>query len=113
MENLGLIDWRMVAFAGLWIGGIAVVLTTLGFADYRRQMETGLGLRAVLRRPSYQVPINGGLALFCASMIDSARALWESLLWGALALAFAYFAWSSWRAWKAQSEGRSESGRNQ
>jgi len=34
MNGLELIDWRLVGFASLWIAGLSVVLTALGFADY-------------------------------------------------------------------------------
>src|SRR3972149_5241033 len=90
MENLDLIDWRMVGFASLWILGLAMVLTALGFADYHAHVEKRQ-TRQVLRRPGYQASIHGGLTLFCLGLFGSARTWWESLLWAMLALAFAYF----------------------
>jgi len=96
MENLHLIDWRMVGFGALWITGLAVVLSALGFAYYEAQ--TGARrMREVLKRPTYQVAVNGGLTLFCLGLIGSSRTWWESLLWTLLAGSFAFFTGRSWR----------------
>ena len=96
MENLNLIDWRMVGFAALWITGLAVVLSALGFADYHASREKQR-TRDLLKRSAYQVAIIGGLTLFCLGLIGSTSEIWETLLWGFLAIAFAWFSWSSWR----------------
>jgi hypothetical protein len=90
MENLDLIDWRMVGFASLWILGLAALLTALGFADYHAKRE-GRTLRALLGEPGYQIWMDLGLALFCLGMLGSARAWWETALWAALAAAFAAY----------------------
>ena len=96
MENLNLIDWPMVGFAALWIVGLAVILSAFGFAYYEAgQAEEKLRTR--LRRPAFQRALNAGLTLFCLGMIGSAEALWEQVLWGLLAAAFAFYTWGSWR----------------
>jgi len=89
MQNLDLIDWRMVGFASLWILGLAIVLSALGFADYRARISNRR-TRQVLRRPGYRASVHGGLRLFCLGLAGSAGTWWEALLWGCLALAFAY-----------------------
>jgi hypothetical protein len=96
MENLQLIDWGMVAFASLWIFGLALLLTTLGFAEFHASRE-GRRIRTVLREPGYQIPINLGLALFCVGMLGGAQAWWERVLWGLLAAAFAAYTWKAYR----------------
>jgi len=96
MENLNLIDWRMVGFAALWITGLAVVLSALGFAYYEA-VETGERLRECWRLPGYQLALNGGLALFCLGLSGPAGVWWERFLWVLLALAFAAYAWQSRR----------------
>jgi hypothetical protein len=96
MENLNLIDWPMVAFGALWIIGLAVILSALGFAYYEA-VEAGVRLRERWRLPGYQRALNAGLTLFCLGMIGSAEALWERVLWGLLAAAFAFYTWQAGR----------------
>ena len=96
MDNLNLIDWRMVAFASLWIVGLAILLTAISFAHYHAQIRGGR-LREELRKGSYQVAINGGLALFSTGMLGSANTWWERITWGLLAIAFLYFTVTSWK----------------
>ena len=88
MENLNLIDWRMVGFAALWLGGLSVLLASVSMADYHAHTE-GRRLRAVLGERGYQAAINLGFFLFCVGLLGSARTLWEQIAWGGLALAFA------------------------
>ncbi len=92
MENLSLIDWRMVGFAALWILGLAIVLSALGFASYEAR-PAGEKLRERLKRPGYQRAINAGLTLFCLGMAGTAGSWWERILWGLLGAAFAFYAW--------------------
>jgi hypothetical protein len=94
MENLSLIDWRMVAFATLWISGLALVLSALGFAYYEASQEDQK-LLARLRRTGYQRAVNAGLTLFCIGMIGGSSAWWERVLWGLLAAAFAFYTWQA------------------
>ena len=103
MENLDLIDWRMVGFASLWIVGLAVVLSVLGFVDYHAKAG-GIRFRDELRKPIYQAWINVGLALFCLGLLGSSGAWWESVLWGLMAVAFFVFSINSFREWKKESK---------
>ncbi len=99
MENLDLIDWRMVGFATLWIVGLAVELSVLGFVDYHAK-ERGERRRDLLRQPGYQIWINFGLVLFCLGVLGSSRAWWESVIWVLLAAAFAYYSFSSYKKYR-------------
>ena len=101
MDNLELIDWRMVAFASLWIVGLAVLLTAISFAYYNAQVRGGR-LREELRMGGYQVAINGGLAFFSIGLLGSANTWWERIAWGLLTLAFLYYTFTSWRGGRAQ-----------
>jgi Mn2+/Fe2+ NRAMP family transporter len=96
MDNLALIDWRMVGFAALWIFGLAIVLTAVGFADYRASRESAR-TADVLRRSGYRAAANAGLTLFCIGLLGSGHVWWELAIWGSLALAFGFFAWEGWR----------------
>jgi hypothetical protein len=99
MENLDLIDWKMVGFASLWIIGLAVILAALGFADYHAKASGGR-FRDELRKSIYQAWINVGLSLFCLGLLGSSESWWESVLWGLLSVAFIAFSISSFRGWK-------------
>jgi len=101
LDNLDLIDWRMVAFASLWIVGLAILLTAVSFAYYHAQIRGGR-LREELRAGGYQVAINGGLALFSTGMLGSANTWWERIVWGLLVIAFLYYAVTSWRGRRGQ-----------
>ena len=107
MDNLELIDWRMVAFASLWIIGLAVLLTAISFAYYTTQVRGGR-LREELRNSGYQVAINGGLALFSTGLLGSANTWWERFAWGLLAIAFLYYSVICWRNKRVQ--GREQRG---
>jgi len=99
MENLDLIDWRMVGFASLWILGLAVVLSVFGFVDYHAKVG-GVRFRDELRKAIYQAWINIGLALFCLGLLGSSDTWWEAVLWGVLVVAFIVFSISAFRAWR-------------
>ena len=96
MTNLDLIDWRLVGFSALWISGLSVLLAAFSFADYTASQRR-LRTRDVLRWPSYQAALCAGLVLFCLGLVGSAHAWWAQVLWGALAVAFAYQGWAAWR----------------
>jgi hypothetical protein len=93
----------MVGFASLWILGLALILTALGFADYHAKVEARR-LWAVLKEPGYQAAVNAGLALFSLGLLGSARAWWETALWGLLAAVFLAYAAASLRALRPRKE---------
>ena len=103
MENLDLIDWRMVGFATLWIVGLAIELSVLGFVDYHAK-ERGERRRDLLRQPGYQIWINFGLVLFCLGVLGSSRAWWEAVIWLLLAAAFSYYSFSSFKKYREGKE---------
>ena len=97
MDNLDLIDWRMLLFASLWISGLALVLSAAGFALYSAHRKEQRA-RQVLDSPRYQSWINLGLGMFCIGLLGSASACWEMILWGLLGAAFLVYAGLAWRA---------------
>ena len=90
MTNLDLIDWGMVGFSSLWILGLAILLSVLGFAYYNAD-QPKTSFRGELRSEAYQKAINGALTLVCLGLLGSARAWWERIIWALLALSFLYF----------------------
>ena len=95
MENLNLIDWRMVGFSSLWILGLSIILTVLGFVDYHAKTRQRR-FREELRGSGYQRFINIGLVLFCLGLLGSSSTWWEKILRGLLALSFTFFAAQGW-----------------
>ena len=87
MENLDLIDWRMVGLAALWIAGLAVILSALGFAAYHATAE-GRRFREEVSHPGIVAAINVGLMMFCLGQLGSSQAWWETTIWIALAASF-------------------------
>lgn len=90
MDNLDLIDWRMVAFSFLWILGAAILLAAAGFA-YDRSRREERRFKQVFADPPYDLAVNLGLLLFSIGMLGMESALWESIIWGLLSSAFLYF----------------------
>lgn len=93
----------MVGFASLWIGGLAVILSALGFADYHAAVG-GRKFRQEVRRPGYQAAINFGLTTFSLGQLGSWRAWWEIVLWGVLAAAFAGYTFAALRRLRREGE---------
>ena len=98
MNNLELIDWRLVGFSSLWILGLSIILTAFSAADYEASRAPSQArTRDVLRMPGYQAALWGGMVLFCLGLLGSARAWWEGVLWIGFAIAFGYQAWQAWQ----------------
>jgi hypothetical protein len=114
VENLNLIDWRMIGFSSLWIVGLSIILSVLGFADYHAKMRKRR-FREELRGVQYQRFINIGFVLFCLGLLGSSSTWWEKVLWGLLALSFTIFAAQGWwekHPWlRSRSEDSNESER--
>jgi hypothetical protein len=91
MQNLDLIDWGLVGFSSLWIGGLAAILSALGMADYHAAVSH-VPMRQVLAEAGYRVAIDLGMTLFCLGMLGLAATWWERVVWGLLAGAFLAYA---------------------
>ncbi len=90
-----MINWIGLAVSALWIGGLASLLAAFSYALYLGA-ETGNGLRAQLNQPWFNLASSLALMVFCLGLAaSSTRGWWETLLWLALAIAFATQAWSS------------------
>jgi len=86
MENLNLIDWKAVGLAALWISGLAVMLSSLGFAEFQARSDSS-SVRRVLNQAHYQAALGAGLAMFCLGLLGSSESGWEALAWGLLSAA--------------------------
>jgi hypothetical protein len=89
-----------VGLAALWISGMAVMLSTLGFAEFHaRSDSTSLG--GVLEQSQYQVGLGGGLAMFCLGLLGFSKSWWEAAAWGLLTAASLAHVARRLPAWRA------------
>jgi len=83
-----MIDWWGLFYNTLWVLGLAVGLAALSMAVYRAR-TTPAPLRRELDAPSFRLPLDLGMTLFCLGLLFAARHWWERVLWGLLVLLFA------------------------
>ncbi len=91
-----MIDWRLVLFSAVWIGGAAVALATLSYASWSASLR-GERLRTVLQRPVYQLLLLAAASLVCAGLGLTAATGLETALWLILAIMSAASFISLWR----------------
>jgi hypothetical protein len=98
VNNLELIDWRLLGFSSLWILGLSLILVVFSAADYEASQEPPQArTRDVLRMPRYQAALHAGMLLVCLGRLGSTHTWREGVLWLGLALAFGFQAWQAWR----------------
>ena len=97
VEMLSLIDWRMIFFSGLWISGLAMILTALGFADYHAAIASRR-LGDLAGRPRYRAAIYAGLTLICFGLLGSSDGFGKNLVWALLGTGFLAYAVTALRA---------------
>lgn len=71
----------------LWILGLAVVLATVSWANWRAMIAHDR-LHLVLTEPHLGLILNIGGLLFCAGLAASLYRWWERFLWALLVMAF-------------------------
>ena len=76
-----MIDWFSVAANSLWIVGLAVLLATFSYSDWKKSVEKS-SLRAVLGEFTPSLCINFGLFLFCSGLLATSTTWWERAGWG-------------------------------
>ena len=98
-----MIDWLSVALNSIWILGLATILATLSYHNWRAA-ESGHSLRQHLQYPTFLISFTIGACLFCLGVAGLGRAWWERLVWVALALLCGLQGWQAWRANQDQKE---------
>ena len=91
-----MIDWPLVFFSAVWIGGAALALATCSYASWSASMH-GERLRAVLQRSVYQRVLLAAACLICVGLGLTAASWLETLLWIILAIISATAFASLWR----------------
>lgn len=97
-----MIDWLGLFPTTLWVAGFAVVLGALSVANYEAQ-RTHVRLRLKLGEHGFQLWSSAGIALCCTGLLLGAKAWWEGVIWGLLALAPA--ARATWLCWRQRAGG--------
>ena len=91
-----MIDWPLILFSAVWIGGAALALATLSYASWSASLR-GERLRAVLQRSEYQRLLFVAACLICAGLGLTAASWPETVLWIVLAVISAATFISLWR----------------
>ena len=91
-----MIDWPLVLFSAVWIGGAALALATFSYASWSASMH-GERLRAVLQRSEYQRVLLAAACLICVGLGLTAASWLETILWFILAVMSAATFISLWR----------------
>ena len=98
-----MIDWASLAFNGLWVMGVAVILAALSHSSYEAQRQ-GERLRTQLAAPGFQAWLSVGLALISLGLALIGPRWWERVLWGLFCVTSVWQLWIAWREWKAESD---------
>lgn len=91
-----MIDWPLVLFSAVWIGGAALALAALSFADWQASVRNER-LRDVLRQALYQRLLLAAAFLICTGLGLTAASWLETVLWLILAVISAASFISIWR----------------
>ncbi len=91
-----MIDWPLVLFSAVWIGGAALVLATLSYASWSASLR-GERWRVVLQRSEYQRVLLAAACLICVGLGLTATSWLEAVLWLMLAVISAATFISLWR----------------
>ena len=85
-----MIDWWLVSSSALWILGLSVLLAAFSYHHWLVQ-ETGSRLRDQFKTRACALPFWLGMTLVFVGIAASRHAdWWERLLWGTLAINFAW-----------------------
>ena len=91
-----MIDWPLVLFSAIWIGGAALALATLSYASWSASMR-GERLRMLLRQAAYQRRLLAAACMICIGLGLTAASWLELALWLILAVICAAAFISLWR----------------
>lgn len=80
-----MIDWQSVLFNSLWMVGLAVLLAAFGYA-YWAASYLKRPLRVQLGSPGFLRAFWLSMVFFCVGLAGTSVRLWETILWGLLAL---------------------------
>ncbi|RME51539.1 MAG: hypothetical protein D6790_19840 [Caldilineae bacterium] len=98
-----MIDFKGVFIDALWVLGLAGVLATFSYHDWKRS-QRGWRWRFVWQLPSFLLPLSLSLTLFCVGVgLSGATAYqpdpwWQTAIWGVMTLVFALQSALYWRA---------------
>jgi hypothetical protein len=91
-----MIDWSLVLFSAVWIGGAALGLAVLSYANWQASMR-GQRLRVILQEAWYQQALLAAAFLICIGLGLTAATWLETGLWLLLAVICAAALLTRWR----------------
>ena len=97
-----MIDWFSLFANALWIVGLAVLLAATSWNFYVASLNR-TGLRAQFSSPAFALTASIGMVLVLLGLaLNKNGSLWQTIIWGLLALGFLYVAWLSFKTWRNQ-----------
>lgn len=99
-----MIDVWSIARNSLWILGLALLLATFSYADWKAQQQ-GCKRSHVTDEPAFCFSINIGLALFGLGLLATSDSWWEMAAWAVVLLLTLVQMIGCWR----QSDGQTSS----
>jgi len=81
-------DWLEVGENGVWLGGLAAILSCLSWADWLAARNRAR-LRACFATPGLQAWLNLGLTLLSVGLFLTSHSVLAAVLWAAFLVAFA------------------------
>lgn len=87
-----MIDWLAFFLNTLWVLGLTIILAAVSY--YHWHADQGKkSLRSFLASSSFSIVFSIGIFFFCVGVAGLSRTWWEQVLWGILAVVFAYQGW--------------------
>lgn len=83
------IDWPALARGFLWVLGLSISLAAASHVRWAAK-RAGVPLRNAIVWDSFLAPFFAGLVLFAAGQAWGAGRVWETIVWVALSLLFAW-----------------------
>jgi len=98
-----MIDWFNLFANSLWILGCALAFSTLSYASWKASINQQK-LRILLNALEYQRAFNFSGILFCIGLALTSERLFETILWGILAILFFISLTLTWKVSQKQGD---------
>jgi hypothetical protein len=85
-----MINWQSVVFNSFWISGLAVLLAAFSYT-YWSAAQNGRSLRTELLGTDFLRFFWTAAALVCVGLAGTSQTMWETVLWGGMAILALFF----------------------
>jgi len=98
-----MVEWTSLAFNGLWVLGVAVILAVFSLSSHEAH-HRGERLWVRLATPGFQLSLMLGLVLISLGVALIGPRWWERVLWGVFCAMSAWQLWATWREWRMEGD---------